>query len=106
MKIIKEGFASTNLDVNAKPIENNDEFIRSIRECIISENDAANMYEKLINSIVDSNGYTINSPYEKAVIAIRDIANEEKKHIGEFTKILSMIDYDDIENYKLGVKEV
>jgi len=106
MTIIKEGFVSTNLDTNSEPQESMYSIIRGIRQCLISENDAVNQYEKLIDSIVKSDFYTINSPLENSVIAIRDIANEEKKHIGEFTKILSTLDFDDIANYKLGVEEV
>lgn len=106
MIILKEGFVSTNLDINSESIESMDALIRGIRQCIISENDATSMYENLIDSILKCDFYSINSPLEKVVLAIRDIANEEKKHIGEFTKILSMIDKDDIANYKLGGKEV
>jgi len=104
--IIKEGLVSTDSKTNETPYSSQASIIRAIRTAIISENDAANQYETIIDSILACSFYTENSVLEKVVIAIRDIANEEKKHIGEFTKILSMIDYDDIANYKLGVKEV
>lgn len=106
MIILKEGLVSTDSKTNETPYNSIDSVIRAIRTAIIAENDATNQYETIIDSILASSFYSINSPLEKVVLAIRDIANEEKKHIGEFTKILSMIDKDDIANYKLGVKEV
>ena len=106
MTIVKEGFVSTDSKTNETPYSSQASIIRALRTALIAENDAANQYENIIDSILACSFYSINSPLEKVVLTIRDIANEEKKHIGEFTKLLSMIDYDDIENYKLGVKEV
>jgi len=37
---------------------------------------------------------------------LQDIANEEKVHIGELQKVLSLLDKSEIEFYKQGVKEV
>lgn len=106
MTIVKEGLVSTDSKTNETPYSSQASIIRAIRAAITSENDATNQYETIIDSILASSFYTENSLLEDAVIAIRDIANEEKKHIGEFTKILSTLDYDDIENYRLGAKEV
>ena len=37
---------------------------------------------------------------------IQEIADEEKKHVGEFQKLIAMLDKNEIVNYKKGAEEV
>jgi rubrerythrin len=40
------------------------------------------------------------------VRVIKEIADEEKAHVGEFQKLIAMLDKEEIKFYKKGVKEV
>ena len=67
----------------------------AIREKINEENDAINSYLSLVSHI-DS---------YKIVNIIKDIANEEKVHVGELQKILYSLDSDELTKEKEGRKE-
>lgn len=88
--------ASTSLDVQAKTFNKN-EFIRAIRQAIIAENDAINMYEKIIDSL--------SGEFEGEKKTLQSIANEEKNHIGEFFTILEKIAPDELPEYEKGKEE-
>lgn len=104
MTLIQEGFVSTNLDVHPEIYKSKDCIIRALREAVISELDATNMYEKIVQSLQLSQ--TDDSKIiNELVKTIQEIADEEKKHVGEFQKLIAALDKDEIELYKDGVKE-
>jgi rubrerythrin len=78
-----------------KPL-NDQELIRAIRLSISAEEDAASIYELIADS-------TKNKEVEKI---IRDIANEEKIHAGEFARILMMLDENEKDFLSKGMAEV
>lgn len=112
MTIIKEGLVSTDLQVNAYFGSKRD-IIRAIREATISEQDATNMYEKIVDAITNyTKAYENNADvvayiplYKMIANTVQDIANEEKVHIGELQKLLSLLDKEEIQFYKKGAKE-
>ena len=67
----------------------------AIREKINEENDAINSYLSLVSHI---DNY-------KIVNIIKDIANEEKVHVGELQEILYSLDPDELTKEKEGHKE-
>ena len=67
----------------------------AIREKINEENDAINSYLSLVSHI---DNY-------KIVNIIKDIANEEKVHVGELQEILYSLDPDELTKEKEGRKE-
>lgn len=56
--------------------------MQMLRTAIIAEYDAANLYEQMATQAADENIRTV----------LKDIANEEKQHIGEFEFLLEHID--------------
>lgn len=113
MKIIKEGCVSTDLHTNTY-FGSKKDIVRALREGVIAENDATNMYEKIIDGI---NSYVMSyqnnmevlsiiPEYNKIIEKIQEIADEEKKHIGEFQKLISLLDNNEINLYKDGAKEI
>lgn len=66
-----------------------------IRAKINEENEAINSYLSLVPHIDD---YSISD-------VIKDIANEEKVHVGELQKILYNLDPDELKKEKEGRKE-
>lgn len=113
MTIIKEGSVSTDLQVSVY-LNDKKSVVRAIRQAIISENDATNMYEKIVDAIeyhiktnVDNAEAIMNKDlYQKVISTLQDIANEEKVHIGELHKVLSLLDGEEIGHYKDGAEEV
>jgi len=104
MTIIKESSVSTDLQTNPVPFFSVDSIVRALRECIISENSAINMYQKMADSILlvkwdDEQKHTL-------VRVIEEITDEEKVHIGELQKLLTLLDKGEVEFYKQGVEEV
>ena len=81
-KILNELFVQFNELLGAPKGEERDKQI--LRLAIIAEFDAANLYENMAEQT--------NDPDVKALL--RDIANEEKTHIGEFEYLLGIIDED------------
>lgn len=67
----------------------------AIREKINEENDAINSYLSLVSHI---DNY-------KIVNIIKDIANEEKVHVGELQEILYSLDPDELTKENEGRKE-
>lgn len=113
MIIIQESSVSTDLHVNAY-FGSKKDIIRALRECVIAESDATNMYEKVVDAIesyirvYESNMdvATYIPEYRKIIKQVQEIADEEKKHVGEFQKLIAMLDKREIDNYKQGVQEV
>jgi rubrerythrin len=81
-KILNELFVQL-ADI-AKIPNGNQRDIEILRLGIIAELDAANLYESLAKQ-------TVNSTLQEM---LRDIANEEKAHIGEFEALLEELDPD------------
>lgn len=67
-----------------------------LRQSIIAELDAVNLYEFLANKA--------NNRYVKKILL--DIAREEKTHIHEFEKLLSMLDKEYTEEEEHAEKEL
>lgn len=65
-------------DLPAGPLRD----MQILRTAIIAEYDAANLYEQMATQAADENISTV----------LKDIANEEKQHIGEFEFLLEHID--------------
>ena len=105
MTIIKEGSVSTDLQVDFYP-SNFRSIIRAIREAIIAENDATSMYEKIVDGVKNQQNFEITPQFVKIAEVLQDIANEEKVHIGELQKLLTLLDKGEVEFYKKGVEEV
>lgn len=102
-KQTQESSVSTDLQVDFEPRDYRS-IIRSIREAIIAENDATNMYEKIADGVQSLSSE--NPTFLKIIETLQDIANEEKVHIGELHKVLSLLDGEEIEHYKDGAEEV
>jgi rubrerythrin len=113
MILLNEGTASTDLHVNTYFGSKND-IVRALRECVIAENDATNMYEKVVDAIesyirayeANMDVATYIPEYKKIIDQVQEIADEEKKHVGEFQKLLALLDKREIDNYRQGVQEV
>jgi rubrerythrin len=73
-----------------------EELIRAIRFAVASEFEAIQMYMQLAES-------TDNS---LAVEVLKDIADEERVHVGEFLRLLRQLDPDEAKFYADGTKEV
>lgn len=67
-----------------------------LRASIIAELDAANLYEQFASQV--------SNPDLKGVLL--DVANEEKRHVGEFQTLLEQIDPDYSEELDNGAEEV
>ena len=67
-----------------------------LRQAIIAEYDAINLYEQFAKS-------TSNEHIKKVML---DVAREEKEHIGEFEYLLKMIDKSFKDDKEEGYKEV
>jgi rubrerythrin len=93
MRIIKE--ASTSLDVNEEKFTP-EGLKRAVRQAIIAELDAVNMYTKMADSIEDS----------KIKEIFLDITSEENVHVGEFQAVLKKLDPKELNDYEDGKKEV
>lgn len=75
---------------------NNREIARAIRLSISAEHDAVHLYELIADA-------TTNIFVRRVM---QDVANEEKVHVGEFEKLLSVIDVKDSEFLEEGRIEV
>jgi len=102
--IIKEGSVSTDLQTNPVPFFSVDSIVRALRQAITAELDAINMYQKMADSILLVK-WDDDQKYE-LVRVIEEIADEEKAHVGEFQKLIAMLDKEEIKFYKKGVEEV
>lgn len=72
------------------------ELVRSIRFMIAAEYEAVQMYTQLAESIDN----------KLAVEVLRDIADEERVHAGEFLRLLKQLAPDEEKFYKEGAGEV
>ncbi len=73
-----------------------EELIRSIRFMIAAEYEAIQLYMQLAESI----------DHKLAQDVLRDIANEERVHAGEFLRLLKELAPDEEKYYQEGEKEV
>ncbi len=72
------------------------ELIRSIRFMIAAEYEAVQLYMQLAES----------TDNKLAIEVLKDIADEEKVHAGEFLRLLKELDPDEEKFYAEGAKEV
>lgn len=73
-----------------------EELIRAIRYMISAEYEAVQMYTQLSESIDD----------RLAIGVLKDIADEERVHAGEFQRLLFELSKDEASYYAKGAKEV
>ncbi len=104
MRIIKEGSVSTDLQTNPVPFFSVDSIVRALRQSVAAELDAINMYQKMADSILLVEWD--DEQKHELVRVIEEIADEEKVHVGEFQKLIAMLDKEEIINYKKGAEEV
>jgi rubrerythrin len=102
--IIKEGSVSTDSQTNPVPFFSVDSIVRALRQSIVAELDAINMYQKMADSILLVKWD--DEQKHELVRVIKEIADEEKAHVGEFQKLIAMLDKEEIKFYKKGVEEV
>jgi rubrerythrin len=74
---------------------NRDELIRAVRFLVASEYEATQLYTQLADSI--------DHPFAQAVL--RDVADEERVHAGQFLKLLYHLAPDEEKFYEKGAKE-
>ncbi|MBN2419983.1 MAG: rubrerythrin [Deltaproteobacteria bacterium] len=72
------------------------ELIRAIRYSISAEYEAIQLYMQLAESIDD----------KMSIKVLKDIADEERVHAGEFLRLLNYLSSDEMELYKEGANEV
>jgi len=70
--------------------------VRAIRFMIAAEYEAVQLYTQLAES----------TDNELAIDVLKDIANEEKVHAGEFLRLLKELAPDEYDFYAEGAKEV
>ena len=73
-----------------------EELVRAIRFLIAAEYEAIQLYMQLAES----------TDNELAIAVLKDIADEERVHAGEFLKLLMTIEPKEEEFYQKGYKEV
>ena len=79
---------------NDKKLSNH-ELIRAIRFSIASEFEAIQFYEQLEDA----------SDNKDAKMLLREIADDEKEHVGNFLYLLKLLSEDEEKHYKEGAKE-
>jgi rubrerythrin len=73
-----------------------EELIRAIRFAVAAEFEATQLYMQIAESIDN----------KLAVKVLKEIANEERVHIGEFLRLLRELAPDEEKFYAMGAKEV
>lgn len=73
-----------------------EELIRAIRFSIAAEFEAIQLYMQLAESITD----------KLSIKVLKDIADEERVHVGELLKVLKTLDPNEAKLYEKGEKEV
>ena len=73
-----------------------DELVRAIRFMVAAEYEATQMYMQLAES----------TDNKFAMAVLKDIADEERVHAGEFLKLLNHLAPEEAKLYKKGAKEV
>ena len=98
LSYLKQAMDFTSISPVITPTEPMDdrELARAIRLSIAAEEDAASTYKLIADS-------TNNKDAKKI---FEDVSTEEVKHIGEFQKLLSMIDKNEDKLIEEGKKEV
>lgn len=71
------------------------ELIRAIRFDVAAEYEAVQLYEQIMNATDD----------KLAIAVLRDIADEELKHAGQFMRLVEHLSHDDEKKYKEGFEE-
>ncbi|MGC9329412.1 MAG: ferritin family protein [Candidatus Hinthialibacter sp.] len=74
----------------------NEELIRAIRFMVAAEYEAIQLYMQLAES----------TDNQLAIEVLKDIADEERVHAGEFLRLLRELDPDEEKFYEEGAKEV
>lgn len=87
--------ASTSLDVKIEKYSD-EELKNAIRQAIIAEYDATNMYMKIAASV---------QGHEDIAKLFRDVAKEENVHVGEFVAALGKLAPEELKDYEDGRKE-
>lgn len=90
-------------------VEQDDEFINTLqmlRDGITSEIGAIQLYETIVGKLSEYYDITAEKRYKDAENAVRDIMDEEKKHIGEFQQILANLDIKEETLNEEGKEEV
>lgn len=77
------------------PNLNREETIRAIRVSIKAEIDAVHLYDMIAEATED----------ERVAEIMRDVAQEERVHIGEFLKLLGEVYPEEISDYNRGAEE-
>jgi rubrerythrin len=72
-----------------------DELIRALRYDVAAEYEAVQLYGQLINATDD----------QLAKAVLKDIADEELKHAGQFLRLIEHLSPDDAKKYKEGFRE-
>lgn len=85
-------------EVEATELQDDREVLRVLRQAVIAELDAANLYQQVADSL----------PNELRNIAelFNHVAEEELVHVGEFTRAIELLSKEDIASYEDGEKEV
>ena len=73
-----------------------DELVRAIRFMVAAEYEAIQLYTQLAESTDDT----------LSISVLREIANEERVHAGEFLRLLMHLAPDEREYYEIGEEEV
>jgi rubrerythrin len=89
-------FASPFSGLAASRKLNKAELIRAVRFMVAAEYEAVQMYMQLAESIDE----------KLAIEVLKDIANEERVHAGEFLRLLKQLAPDEEKFYKEGAEEV
>ncbi len=79
-----------------------DEVARFFRFTTAAEFEAIHLYEQ----IADTLEATDKDEYKLAIKVLRDVADEEREHVGEFMKVLKEIKPTEFDLYKDGEEEV
>lgn len=72
------------------------EMIRAVRKSIVEEIKAVELYEQ----------FTEASDNKDFIKVMTDVTNEERRHIGEFLRLLLLLDKIEGEEYEKGGQEV
>ena len=72
-----------------------EELVRAVRFLVASEYEATQLYSQLADSI--------DHPFAQAVL--KDVADEERVHAGQFLKLLYHLAPDEVTLYEKGAKE-
>ena len=89
------GFGTPFSGFTSEHILSHEELVRAIRFLVASEYEATQLYTQLADSI--------DHPFAQAVL--KDVADDERVHAGQFLKLLYQIAPDEEKLYQKGAKE-